>query len=184
MNKKDINNDIDRIIFTADQIAVRIEELGKVISRDYVDNDLVMVCVLKGSVMFLADLMRSVDIHFEIDFLSVSSYGSSTKSSGVVRIINDLSGNIMHRDVLIVEDIIDTGLTLDYIVNNLETRKPSSLEICSLLDKVEARKIDIPTKYVGFVCPNEFVVGYGLDYGYEYRNLPYVGVLKKEIYAG
>jgi hypoxanthine phosphoribosyltransferase len=146
-----------------------------------VGRDLVMVGVLKGAVLFLADLMRHIDVPCEIDFMAVSSYGSQTDSSGVVRILKDLDAPIQGRDVLIVEDIIDSGLTLSYLLRNLESREPASLEICALLTKPDRREIDVPVRYVGFEIPNEFVIGYGLDFAERYRNLPYVGVLHPDL---
>jgi hypoxanthine phosphoribosyltransferase len=155
----------------------RIAELGEEISGDYADRDLLLVGVLKGAVFFMADLMRHLTIPCEIDFMAISSYGDSTDSSGVVRILKDLDINIEGRDVLVVEDIIDSGLTLSYLMRNLEAREPASLEICALLTKPERREIDVPVRYVGFEIPNRFVIGYGLDFAERYRNLPYVGVL-------
>jgi hypoxanthine phosphoribosyltransferase len=155
----------------------RIRELGEEISSDYAGKDLLLIGVLKGAVFFMSDLMRSLTIPCEIDFMAISSYGDSTDSSGVVRILKDLDINIEGRDVLVVEDIIDSGLTLSYLMRNLEAREPASLEICALLTKPERREIDVPVRYVGFEIPNRFVIGYGLDFGERYRNLPYVGVL-------
>ncbi|MHB8470496.1 MAG: hypoxanthine phosphoribosyltransferase [Gaiellaceae bacterium] len=155
----------------------RIAELGGEISSDYAGRDLLLVGVLKGAVFFMADLMRGLTIPCEIDFMAISSYGDSTDSSGVVRILKDLDINIEGRDVLVVEDIIDSGLTLSYLMRNLEAREPASLEICALLTKPERREIDVPVRYVGFEIPNRFVIGYGLDFAERYRNLPYVGVL-------
>jgi hypoxanthine phosphoribosyltransferase len=155
----------------------RIGELGEEISNDYAGRDLLLVGVLKGAVFFMSDLMRSLTIPCEIDFMAISSYGDSTDSSGVVRILKDLDINIEGRDVLVVEDIIDSGLTLSYLMRNLEAREPASLEICALLTKPERREIEVPVRYVGFEIPNRFVIGYGLDFAERYRNLPYVGVL-------
>jgi hypoxanthine phosphoribosyltransferase len=155
----------------------RIGELGEEISADYAGRDLLLVGVLKGAVFFMADLMRRLTIPCEIDFMAISSYGAATDSSGVVRILKDLDINIEGRDVLVVEDIIDSGLTLSYLMRNLEAREPASLEICALLTKPERREIDVPVRYVGFEIPNRFVIGYGLDFAERYRNLPYVGVL-------
>jgi hypoxanthine phosphoribosyltransferase len=155
----------------------RIEALGEEISTDYAGRDLLLIGVLKGAVFFMADLMRNLTIPCEIDFMAISSYGDSTDSSGVVRILKDLDINIEGRDVLIVEDIIDSGLTLSYLMRNLEAREPASLEICALLTKPERREIDVPVRYVGFEIPTRFVIGYGLDFAERYRNLPYVGVL-------
>jgi hypoxanthine phosphoribosyltransferase len=155
----------------------RIRELGAEISRDYAGRDLLLICVLKGAILFLADLMRAIERPVELDFMAISSYGASTDSSGVVRILKDLDGSIAGRHVLIVEDIIDSGLTLSYLVRTLEARGPASLEICALLTKPERRRMDVPVRYVGFDIPDRFVVGFGLDFAERYRNLPYVGVL-------
>src|SRR5205814_5285789 len=150
---------------------------GADVSIDYADKDLLLVGVLKGAVFFMADLMRRLTIPCEVDFMAISSYGASTDSSGVVRILKDLDINIEGRDVLVVEDIIDSGLTLSYLMRNLESREPASLAVCALLTKPARREIDVPVRYVGFEIPNRFVIGYGLDFGERYRNLPYVGVL-------
>ncbi len=155
----------------------RIAELGEEVSADYAGRDLLLVGVLKGAVFFMADLMRRLTIACEIDFMAISSYGASTDSSGVVRILKDLDINIEGRDVLVVEDIIDSGLTLSYLMRNLEARQPASLEVCALMTKPERREIDVPVRYVGFEIPNRFVIGYGLDFAERYRNLPFVGVL-------
>ncbi len=155
-------------------------ELGTEISRDYEGRDLVMVGVLKGAVLFIADLMRHMTVPCEIDFMAVSSYGSETDSSGVVRILKDLDAPIEGRDVLIVEDIIDSGLTLHYLLRNLRARNPGSLEVCALLTKPERRRVDLPTRYVGFEIPNRFAIGYGLDHAQKYRNLDYVAALNPE----
>jgi hypoxanthine phosphoribosyltransferase len=159
----------------------RVAELGGEISVDYAGKDLLLVGVLKGAVFFMADLMRHLTIPCEVDFMAISSYGDSTDSSGVVRILKDLDINIEGRDVLVVEDIIDSGLTLSYLMRTLEARQPNSLQICALLTKPARREIDVPVRYTGFEIPNEFVIGYGLDYGERYRNLPYVGVLDPSI---
>jgi hypoxanthine phosphoribosyltransferase len=155
----------------------RIAALGEEISADYADRDLLLIGVLKGAVFFMSDLMRHLTIPCEIDFMAISSYGASTDSSGVVRILKDLDINIEGKDVLVVEDIIDSGLTLSYLIRSLEAREPASLEICALLTKPERREIEVPVRYVGFDIPNRFVIGYGLDFAERYRNLPYVGVL-------
>ena len=168
---------IGEIIVQADDLQHRIRELGAEISRDYADKDLLLIGVLKGAVFFLSDLMRQIEIPCEVDFMAVASYGSSTDSSGVVRILKDLDAPLEGRDVLIVEDIVDSGLTLSYLVRNLEARQPASLEVCALLTKPERRKADIECRYVGFEIPNRFVIGYGLDYGERYRSLPYVAAL-------
>jgi hypoxanthine phosphoribosyltransferase len=168
---------VTEILIDQDALQRRIAELGEEISADYTGRDLLLVGVLKGAVFFMADLMRGLSIPCEIDFMAISSYGDSTDSSGVVRILKDLDINIEGRDVLVVEDIIDSGLTLSYLMRNLEAREPASLEICALLTKPERREIEVPVRYVGFEIPNRFVIGYGLDFGERYRNLPYVGVL-------
>jgi hypoxanthine phosphoribosyltransferase len=175
-------DDVAEVLITEEEVKARVAELGRRISADYQGKDLLLVCVLKGGMMFLADLMREITIPHEIDFMAISSYGRGTVSSGVVRILMDLETNIEGRNVLIVEDIIDTGHTLQYITNNLRTRHPASLRICTLLNKVERREVDIPLDYVGFDIPNKFVIGYGLDYAEIYRNLSFVGVLKPEVY--
>jgi len=168
---------VGEVLVSADELQRRVAELGEEISRDYAGRTLLLVGVLKGAVFFLSDLMRYIEIPVEVDFMAVASYGSATDSSGVVRILKDLDINIEGRDVLVVEDIIDSGLTLSYLMRNLEAREPASLEICALLTKPERREIEVPVRYVGFEIPNRFVIGYGLDFGERYRNLPYVGVL-------
>jgi hypoxanthine phosphoribosyltransferase len=168
---------VERVLLTADAIAGRVEALGRAIARDYADRTPVLVGVLKGAVVFLADLMRAIDGPVECDFIAVSSYGASTRSSGIVELTKDLSDSIEGRDVVIVEDIVDTGRTLAYLIRNLETRQPRSLRVCALLDKVARREVAVPLAYVGFTVPDEFVVGYGLDYAGLHRNLPYLGVL-------
>ncbi len=179
----DLAYDIDHILVTSDAIQARCRDLGAQISTEYADKDLLLVCILKGGVIFLSDLSRALTIPHAIDFMAISSYGGTrTASSGVVRILMDLNTNIENRHVLIIEDIIDTGHTLHYIVENLETRDPASLKICTLLDKPSRREVNIKIDYVGFPIPNEFVVGYGLDFNEHYRNLPYIGVLKPECY--
>jgi hypoxanthine phosphoribosyltransferase len=168
---------IGETLVTEEDLARRVEELGNEISRDYDGRDLVMVAILKGAVPFLADLMRYLDLPCELDFMAVSSYGSSTDSSGVVRILKDLDAPIEGRDVLIIEDIIDSGLTLHYLLRNLKARNPNTLEVCALLTKPERRRVDLPTRYVGFEIPNCFAIGYGLDYEQRFRNLSYVAAL-------
>ena len=170
---------IGEIIVQADDLQHRVKELGQEISRDYEGKDLLLVGVLKGAVFFLSDLMRHIDVPCEVDFMAVASYGSSTDSSGVVRIIKDLDRPIEGLDVLIVEDIVDSGLTLHYLLKNLRARDPRSLEVVALLTKPERRRIDLPIKYVGFEIPNQFAIGYGLDHGQRYRNLGYVAALKQ-----
>jgi hypoxanthine phosphoribosyltransferase len=169
--------EIGEILVQADQLKHRIRELGEQISRDYEDKDLLLVGVLKGAVFFLSDLMRHISIPCEVDFMAVASYGSATDSSGVVRILKDLDAAIEGRDVLIVEDIVDSGLTLKYLLRNLGARGPASLEVCALLTKPERRKVELRAAYVGFEIPNKFVIGYGLDFAERYRNLPYVAAL-------
>jgi len=178
-----MNNNILKILINEDEIREKVKELGKAITEDYKNKDLMIIGILKGCVIFLSDLVREIDLPLTMDFMVVSSYGSSTKSSGVVRIIKDLEKDITGKDVLIVEDIVDTGLTLNYIVDYLKSRNARSVKICTLLDKPERRKAEVDLEYVGFHIPDEFVVGYGLDYAEEYRNLPFVCVLKPEVYS-
>jgi hypoxanthine phosphoribosyltransferase len=170
---------IGETLIASDDLSGRVRDLAAEISRDYEGRDLVMIGILKGAVLFLGDLMRNLSIPCEIDFMAVSSYGSETDSSGVVRILKDLDSSIEGRDVLIVEDIIDSGLTLHYLLRNLRARNPRSLEVCALLTKPERRRVDLPIKYVGFEIPNRFVIGYGLDYAQRHRNLDYVAVLRE-----
>lgn len=178
-----LDADVAEVLVSQAQIRARLVELGTQIAADYRNLNPIFVCALKGGVPFLADLIRCLDIHLEIDFMSLSSYGGKqTESTGVVRILMDLAGNIEGRHVLIVEDIVDTGRTLDYIIHNLETRRPASLKICALLDKPSRRIVHVPLAYVGFEVADKFVIGYGLDFNEHYRNLPYVGVLKPEKY--
>ena len=172
--------DIGEILVQADDLQRRVRDLGREISEDYAGREPLLVCVLKGAVFFLSDLMRHLDVPCEVDFMAVASYGSSTNSSGVVRILKDLDISIEGRDVLIVEDIVDSGLTLSYLLRTLKARDPASLEVCALLTKPERRKVDLPIRYVGFEIPNRFAIGYGLDYGERFRNLPYVAVLAGE----
>lgn len=168
---------LGEVLVTAEELQRRVVELGEQISKDYAGRPLLLVGVLKGAVFFLSDLMRFIDIPVEVDFMAVASYGSATDSSGVVRILKDLDAAIDDRDVLIVEDIVDSGLTLQYLLRNLGSRNPRTLEVCALLTKPERRKVDLPTRYIGFEIPDKFVVGYGLDYAERYRNLPFVAVL-------
>jgi len=177
-----MHTQIDKILLSEEQIKAKVQEIGQRISDDYFGKELVMIGILKGAVVFLSDLMREVQAPLKIDFMAVSSYGKATHTSGVVRILKDLEGDIAGKDILIVEDIIDTGLTLTYIKENLLSRHPASLKICAFLDKPSRRKVDIMPDYFGFTIPDEFVVGYGLDFNGHYRNLPYVGVLKPECY--
>lgn len=174
---------IESVLFSEEQIRDRIRELGDQIARDYAGKDVVLIGVLKGVALFFGDMMRAIDLPLEIDFMAVSSYGASTRSSGVVRILKDLDESITGRHVLIVEDIIDTGLTLSYLIRTLMERRPASLEICTMLDKPARRLVEVPVKYVGFTIPDQFVVGYGLDYDQKFRNLPFVGILKPEVYS-
>ena len=177
MTVSELERDVSEILIDSETLQRRIAELGEEISADYEGRDLLLVGVLKGAVFFMADLMRMLTVPCEIDFMAISSYGGATDSSGVVRILKDLDVNIASRDVLVVEDIIDSGLTLSYLMRNLESREPASIEVCALMTKPERREIDVPVRYVGFEIPNRFVIGYGLDFGERYRNLPYVGVL-------
>lgn len=177
-----IHPDIESVIVTEEQIHDRIAELGAQISRDYAGERLLLVAVLRGAAIFLADLAREITVPVEIDFMAVSSYGSSTKSSGVVRILKDLDEQIEGRHVLVVEDILDTGLTLKYLLKNLASRKPASLEVVTLLSKEGKQRVPISCKYIGFSVPDEFVVGFGLDFAERYRNLPYIGVLRPSAY--
>jgi hypoxanthine phosphoribosyltransferase len=170
---------IGEALVPQDDLQRRVRELGEEISRDYVGKDLFLVGVLKGAVFFLSDLMRAIDVPCEVDFMAVASYGSSTDSSGVVRILKDLDATIEGRDVLIVEDIIDSGLTLSYLLRTLRARDPRSLEVCALLTKPDRRKVDLPIRYTGFEIPNKFAIGYGLDHAERYRNLPYVATLRE-----
>jgi hypoxanthine phosphoribosyltransferase len=171
---------VGEILVQRDDLQHRVRELAGEISRDYRERPLFLVGVLKGAVFFLSDLMRHLEVPCEVDFMAVSSYGSSTDSSGVVRILKDLDASIEGRDVLIVEDIVDSGLTLSYLLRTLKARNPASLEVCALLTKPERRKVDLPIKYVGFEIPNRFAIGYGLDHAERFRNLPYVAVLEED----
>jgi hypoxanthine phosphoribosyltransferase len=170
---------IGEVLVSEEQLQRRVSELASEVSRDYEGHDLLLVAILKGAVPFLADLMRQLTVPSELDFMAVSSYGSSTDSSGVVRILKDLDAPIADRDVLIVEDIIDSGLTLQYLLRNLQARNPRSLEVCALLTKPERRRVDLPVRYVGFEIPNRFAIGYGLDHAERFRNLTYVAALRE-----
>lgn len=182
-HSQDLNEDVAEILLSEDQIRVKVVELGKRISADYAGRELTLVSVLKGSLPFMADLMRQIDLPLQIDLMEVSSYGgTATESSGLVQILKDLSAPIDGRDVLLVEDIIDTGLTLNYLLRYLRGKNPQSIKVCALLDKPARRLIEIPIDYVGFEIPDAFVVGYGLDFGEVYRNLRFVGVLRPEAY--
>jgi len=177
-----LEKDLKNILISEKQIQAKVKELGTRITRDYDEKDLLLVGILKGSFVFMSDLIRTVGIPLEVDFVEVSSYGNSTESSGAVRILKDLDKSIKGRHVLIVEDIVDTGLTLNYLIDNLRARKPDSLKICTFLNKPSRRKVAMKVDYNGWEIPDEFVVGYGLDYREKYRNLPYVAVLKPELY--
>ncbi|MGC5326816.1 hypoxanthine phosphoribosyltransferase [Brevibacillus sp. SYSU BS000544] len=178
-----MNNDIKDILLTEEQIAAKVKELGTILSEEYKDKNPLVICVLKGAVVFMADLTRHMNIRLEMDFMAVSSYGASTESSGVVRILKDLDTPVQNRNVLIVEDIMDSGLTLSRLVDLLKHREAASVKVVTLLNKPERRKVDISPDYSGFTIPDEFVVGYGLDYIENYRNLPYIGILKPEVYT-
>jgi hypoxanthine phosphoribosyltransferase len=175
-----VTSEVGEILVQSDDLSHRVRELAAEVSRDYEGRDLFLVGVLKGAVFFLSDLMKHLEVPCEVDFMAVSSYGSSTDTSGIVRILKDLDSPIEGREVLIVEDIVDSGLTLSYLLRTLRARNPASLEVCALLTKPERRKIELPIKYVGFEIPNRFAIGYGLDYGERFRNLPYVAVLRED----
>lgn len=183
--------DVASVLVTEDQIRDKVDELAKQVAGDYTDivgaggrdKDLILVGVLKGAIMFMTDFARALPIPAQLEFMAVSSYGSSTSASGVVRILKDLDRDIADRHVLIVEDILDSGLTLSWLLKNLSSRRPASLQVCTLLRKPDAVKVDVPVKYIGFDIPNEFVVGYGLDYAERYRDLPYIGTLDPKVYA-
>jgi hypoxanthine phosphoribosyltransferase len=177
-----MNRDIEQVFYSEEQLAQVVQRIGAEISRDYAGKDLLMVGILKGSVVFMTDLMRALDIPCSIDFMVVSSYGAGSTSSGVVQIIKDIGQSIEGRDVLLVEDILDSGKTLSYVTRMLKTRNPASIRVCTLLDKPARRKADIQADYKGYDVPDEFIVGYGLDYAEKYRNLPYIGVLKRSVY--
>ncbi len=176
-----MHEDLECILISAEQLQHRIKELGEQITADYAGTDLLLVGVLKGAVVFMVDLARQIRLPVELDFMAVSSYGRSTESSGIVRILKDLDTSVEGRHVLVVEDVIDTGLSLRYIVEHLHNQRPASLRICTLLNKQKARKADVTVDYIGFSIPDRFVVGYGLDYAEIYRNLPYIGILKAEV---
>jgi hypoxanthine phosphoribosyltransferase len=180
VSQTELESAVGEVLVDTEVLSARIADLGAEISADYEGRDLLLIGVLKGAVFFMADLMRKLTIPCEVDFMAISSYGASTDSSGVVRILKDLDINIEGRHVLVVEDIIDSGLTLSYLMRNLESREPATLEVCALLTKPDRREIDVPVRYVGFEIPNRFVIGYGLDFGERYRNLPYVAVLSDD----
>src|SRR5829696_688383 len=181
VSQTEVEKGVGEVLIEQDALQRRIAELGEDISQDYADRDLLLIGVLKGAVFFMADLMRKLSIPCEVDFMAISSYGAATDSSGVVRILKDLDINIEGRHVLVVEDIIDSGLTLSYLVRMLESREPASLEVCALLTKPERREIEVDVRYTGFEIPNRFVIGYGLDFAERYRNLPYVAVLHPDL---
>jgi hypoxanthine phosphoribosyltransferase len=178
------DGDIDRVLVTKEQIQAKLRELGDQITRDYRGRDVLLVAVLKGAFMLLADLARNIRLPVEFDFMAVASYGAATKTSGVVRILKDLDRDIEGRDVLLVEDIVDSGLTLNYLLKNLRGRRPASLEVCAFLQKRGIQRVPLELRYVGFEIPPDFVVGYGLDYSERYRNLPYIATLRPEAYTG
>lgn len=178
-----LNDDILKVLYSEEELKAKCAEMGAQITKDYAGKNLLLVTVLKGAVVYFTDLMRAIDLPCTIDFMIVSSYGSGVKTSGVVKIVKDLDTDLTGKDLLIVEDILDTGLTLSYLKDMLAARNPASIRIATLLDKPDRRKADIKADYIGYRVPDEFVVGYGLDYDEKYRNLPYVGVLKPEIYS-
>ena len=184
MESADVESDLVNILFTEAQIQDKLRELAKEIEADYVGKDILIVGILRGAVMVMADLARALNRHVEMDWMAVSSYGSGTKSSGVVRILKDLDHDIEGRDVLVVEDIIDSGLTLNYLLKNLRTRRPASLEVVGLLQKTSVQQVELEIRYEGFTIPPDFVVGYGLDFDERFRNLPYIALLKPEAYSG
>ncbi|MHB1010725.1 MAG: hypoxanthine phosphoribosyltransferase [Propionibacteriaceae bacterium] len=183
MDLRDVSDDLSQVLYTKSQLDERLAEIAAQIDADYERKDLLLVGVLNGAVMVMADLSRALSIHCEMDWMAISSYGSGTSSSGVVRILKDLNSNLLGRHVLVVEDIVDTGLTLAYLLENLRSRKPASLEVMAMFRKPEASRNDIEVKYVGFDIPNEFVVGYGLDYAGRYRNLSGLGTLAPHVYS-
>ena len=184
MSQTEFEQAVGEILIDEETLAARVAELGAEVSADYEARDLLLIGVLKGAVFFMADLMRHLTVPCEVDFMAISSYGDATDSSGIVRILKDLDINIEGRHVLVVEDIVDSGLTLSYLMRNLESREPATLEVCALLTKPSRREVDVPVRYVGFEIPNKFVVGYGLDFGERCRNLPYVGVLSEHLIPG
>jgi hypoxanthine phosphoribosyltransferase len=177
-----LHSDVEKVLISVIELKNKVTELGQILSRDYAGKNLLAVGILKGAMVFMADLVRNISVDVQMDFMAVSSYGASSKSTGVVRIMKDLEQNIEGRHVLIVEDIVDTGLTLNYLLEILKAREPASLRVCTLLDKPSRREVDVSVDYNGFSIPDEFVVGYGLDYNEKYRNLPEIYVLKKEVY--
>lgn len=177
-----MEEDIEKVLIDEKTLVKRVNELGKEITRDYKDLNPLIICVLKGAVLFMSELVQVIDTHIEMDFMAISSYGSSTRSSGEVRILKDLEKSVEERHILIVEDIVDSGLTLSYLIRLLKDRRAKSIKVCTLLEKPDRRTKDVVMDYIGFEVPDEFVVGYGLDYAEKYRNLPYIGVLKEKIY--
>ena len=177
-----MQRDIQEVMFTSEVLQAKVKELGAAISRDYKGKELLMIGVLRGAVIFMADLARAIDIPLALDFMAVSSYGASTSTSGVVRILKDLDEDLEGKHVLVVEDIIDSGLTLNYLLELLKSRNPASVKLCTLLSKPERRRVNVKVDYMGFSIPDAFVVGYGLDYAEKYRNLPFIGILKPEVY--
>ena len=177
-----MHDEIKEVLFSEEDLQAIVSRIGKEISEDYRNKNLFLVSVLKGSLMFMADLMRAIDVPCEIDFMSVSSYGAGTTTTGAVRILKDLDASLEGKDIVVVEDILDSGVTLSYLLKHLEARNPASIRLCTLLDKPERRKMPITADYIGTTVPDQFIVGYGLDYAEKYRNLPYIGVLKPEIY--
>jgi hypoxanthine phosphoribosyltransferase len=180
----DMGRDLSKVLITEEELQTKIKELAGQIDNDYAGRDLLIVGVLKGAVMAMADLARALHLPVQMDWMAVSSYGAGTRSSGVVRVLKDLDTDIAGRHVLVIEDIIDSGLTLSWLINNLESRRPASVEVCALLRKPDALKVPIDVKYIGFDIPNEFVIGYGLDYAESYRNLPFIGTLAPHVYGG
>lgn len=178
-----MEKDIQEVLLTEEQIKAKVQELGRVISTEYAGKNPLVICVLRGAVIFMTDLIRNVNIPLEIDFMAVSSYGKSTRSSGVVRIVKDLESSVENRHVIIVEDIIDSGLTLSYLIDVLDRRNAATVKVVTLLDKPSRRTVELYPDYCGFQIPDEFVVGYGLDYADKYRNLPFIGILKEEVYT-
>ena len=175
-------NDVEKVLLSEDQLSQKIAELGEEISKDYQGKEIVAICVLKGAILFMADLARAVKVPMALDFMAVSSYGNGTSTSGTVRILKDLDNSIEGKHVLVVEDIIDSGVTLKYLLKNLKSRKPASIKLCTLLNKPERRRVEVDIDYCGFTVPDYFLVGYGLDYAEKYRNLPFIGILKPAIY--
>ncbi|MBP7254721.1 MAG: hypoxanthine phosphoribosyltransferase [Negativicutes bacterium] len=175
-------NDVEKVLLSEEQLSQKIAELGEEISKDYQGKEIVAICVLKGAILFMADLARAVKVPMALDFMAVSSYGNGTSTSGTVRILKDLDNSIEGKHVLVVEDIIDSGVTLKYLLKNLKSRKPASIKLCTLLNKPERRRVEVDIDYCGFTVPDYFLVGYGLDYAEKYRNLPFIGILKPAIY--